>query len=90
MESINGFSVDEAGARMQAIQSLVQQPGWALFVAAMQTTIAVAKDAGRRAESPHQMGFNFGAALAIEQALTWPMREVVAARELLKSAAEQK
>lgn len=71
-----GNSKEELEARLQVLQMLLESPGWAYFVQAAQQTAFMSKEAGRKAEVPHQMGFHFGAALTAEQLLAWPQREM--------------
>lgn len=84
MESSNQLPEKEMSERLQILQQLVQSPGWAYFTYTMQQSMQIMKDAGRKAEQPHQMGFNFGGAMAIEQALTWPAREIGVLRTSLQ------
>lgn len=78
-------SKEKLEARLYALQTLLESPGWAYFVQAAQQTAFTSKEAGRKAEVPHQMGFHFGAALTAEQLLTWPQREMGS----LKAALQQ-
>lgn len=85
MESSNQLAPDQIAERLQMLQVLLQSPGWAYFTYAMQQSIHMMKEAGKRAETPHQMGFSFGGAMATEQVLTWPMREAGLLRETLQA-----
>lgn len=84
MESSSQLNERDAAARLQFLQGLVETPGWALFVATFQGVIQQAKDAARKSESAHQMGMHFGAAMALEQVLSWPVREASMLRGLLQ------
>lgn len=86
MESSSQLDVNRAQERLYQLQGLVETPGWALFVATFGQVIQQAKDAGRKAEGAHQMGLHFGAAFAMEQALSWPAREAGMLRDLLTAA----
>lgn len=76
---------EELEGRLQALYRMLESPGWAYFVQAAQQTAFMSKEAGRKADTPHQMGFHFGAALTAEQLLAWPQREIVS----LKAALQQ-
>ena len=78
-------SNNELEARLHFLQMLLESPGWAYFVQAAQQSAYMAKEAGRKAETAHQMGFHFGAALVAEQLLGWPQREIGS----LKAALQQ-
>jgi hypothetical protein len=71
-----GNSKEELEARLYALQALMESPGWAYFTQVAQQAAFISKETGRKAETSHQMGFHFGAALTAEQLLTWPQREM--------------
>lgn len=71
-------------SRLYALQALLESPGWAYFVQAAQQAAFASKEAGRKAEHAHQMGFNFGAAMTAEQLLAWPQREIGSLRAALQ------
>jgi hypothetical protein len=89
MESSSQHSMRELEGRIQQVETLLRSPGWALFVTAMAPVVAAAKGKGRSAPSAHEMGLHFGVALAIEDVLAWPSRELSNAKTLLQDLSQR-
>lgn len=67
------------------VQAMVATPGWAVFVQAQLQAIKMAKDQAGKVTEPHRMAMLMGAALAMEDLLDWPRRELEKARLYAKS-----
>lgn len=74
----------ELEERVQAVQGLLKSRAWATMRAAFAGAVASAKAAARKAETAHQMGLHLGAALALEDVLSWPERELSQVMPLLQ------
>lgn len=87
MES-SSLTPQQIADRANQVAQFIQSPGWALLRASLMPTVAAAKGAARNAATPQQMGLHLGTALALEEVLAWPERELSMARALLQDAGQ--
>lgn len=64
-----------------AVERLLKEPGWAVFIQAALQAKNAAEEAMKRAETPHQLGIQVGIALGIKDLLDWPRREILLAKQ---------
>ena len=66
----------ETEGQLNALSSLVNDPGWKLFQSAMKELSEACFNAAGKAQTPHQMATQLGNALAFKLAATWPEQMV--------------
>lgn len=69
-----------------AVHQMTSTPGWAVFVQATLQAVKAAKDQAAKVPEAHRMAMLTGAALAMEELLDWPRRELEKARLYAESA----